>query len=275
MPPGAAALPRPPVPALAAERIISLAPSVTETVFALGAERALVGVSDFCDYPPAARKIDRVGSYLTPNVEAIVAKRPDVVIAVPSPGNREEVEALSSLGIRTLVVAEGPTLAHVFEAMRTIARETGREAEGAALAARLRAEIAATRARVADRPRRRALMIVGRNPLVAVGGGNLIDELLSLAGADNIAAAYGEWPRLSLEFVVRESPEVVLDGSMGGEATLDTSFYEGLGISAAKRGRVHALNLDEVLRPGPRIAAGFETLARVVHPDAFAGQPAP
>ena len=221
------------------------------------------------------RAIARVGDYLTPNIEAIVAKRPDVVIAVPSPGNREEVQALAGLGIRTVVVAEGPKLDHVFEAMRTIAREAERETEGSALVARLQREIEATRARVASRPRRRTLMIVGRNPLVAVGEGNLIDEFLALAGATNIAAGYGEWPRLSLEFVVRAAPEVVLDGSMGGEATLDTSFYEGLGLQAAKGGRVHALILDEVLRPGPRIAAGLERVARLIHPEAFAATPAP
>lgn len=208
-------------------------------------------------------------------MEAIVAKRPDVVIAVPSPGNREEVQALAGLGIRTVVVAEGPKLDHVFQAMRTIAREAGREKEGSALIARLQREIDATRARVASRPRRRTLMIVGRNPLVAVGEGNLIDEFLSFAGATNIAAGYGAWPRLSLEFVVRAAPEVVLDGSMGGEATLDTSFYEGLGLQAAKGGRVHALILDEVLRPGPRIAAGLERVARLIHPEAFAATPAP
>ncbi|MGH7805878.1 MAG: ABC transporter substrate-binding protein, partial [Candidatus Binatia bacterium] len=150
-----------------------------------------------------------------------------------------------------------------------------REAEGVALVERLRRGIEATHARVADRPRRRALMVVGRNPLVAVGSGNLIDEFLSYAGAENIAAEFGEWPRLSLEFVVRAAPEVVLDGSMGGEATLDTSFYEGLGLQAAKGGRVHALILDEVLRPGPRLAAGLERIARLIHPEAFAVTPAP
>jgi len=251
-------------------RIISLAPSVTETLFAIDAEDELVGVSDFCDYPDAAKKIDRVGSYLKPNVEAIIAKRPDLVIAVPSPGNREEVQALETVGVETLVVAEGPSIEHVFDAMGKISAAVGRRERGKALVASIRAELGATAGRVAARPKRRVLMIVGRNPLVAVGRPNLIDEILVSLNAENLAAGLGSWPRLSLEFVVREQPDVVLDGSMGGEATLDTSFYSGLELDAVKGGRVHALRLDEVLRPGPRIAAGAERLARLVHPEAFA-----
>lgn len=255
--------------AAADRRIISLAPSVTETLFAIGAGGDLVGVSDFCDYPAEARAIDRVGSYLKPNVEAIIAKRPDLVIAVPSPGNREEVQALEAVGLETLVVAEGPSIDHVFAAMETIAGAVGRRERGKDLVTAIRAELAATGKRVAAQPKRRVLMIVGRNPLVAVGRPNLIDDILVALNAENLAAGLGSWPRLSLEFVVREQPDVVLDGSMGGEATVDTSFYSGLELDAVKSGRVHALRLDEVLRPGPRIAAGADRLARLVHPDAF------
>src|SRR5512141_2742111 len=93
-----------PVHAADVARIVSLAPSVTETVFALGLGDRLVGVSVYCDYPPEVARIDRVGTFLTPNLEAIVAKRPDLVIAVPSPGNQSPVEAMQRLGLRVLVV---------------------------------------------------------------------------------------------------------------------------------------------------------------------------
>jgi ABC-type Fe3+-hydroxamate transport system substrate-binding protein len=103
------------------QRIVSLAPSVTETVFALGMGDKLVGVSVYCDYPPQAQRIDRVGNFLTPNIEAIVAKHPDVVIAVPSPGNQNPVEALRRLGL-TVVVVEPNTIAEIEDSLVTIGR---------------------------------------------------------------------------------------------------------------------------------------------------------
>ena len=109
-----------------ARRIVALAPSVTETLFAVGAGADVVGVSDLSDYPVEAKRIDRVGSYLKPNVEVVVAHRPDLVIAVPSPGNREAVEALGQLGLRVVVVEEGPALADVLAAIQRIGDEAGR-----------------------------------------------------------------------------------------------------------------------------------------------------
>jgi cobalamin transport system substrate-binding protein len=253
-----------------ARRIVSLAPSVTETLFAVGAGGEVVGTTDLSDFPPEAKAIDRVGSYMKPNVEVVVAHRPDVVIAVPSPGNREPVEALMTLGLRVVMVAEGPSVADVLASIRAIAAEAGREEQGAALAARLAERIDAVRRRCAGLPRRRALMVVGQSPLVAVGDGNLLDELLRAAGAENVAAGLGQWPRLSVEFLVKTSPDVIVDSSMGDESGADLSFYRELGLAAARRGELHAIRLDEILRPGPRLAEGLEKLARLVHPRAFA-----
>lgn len=264
-------------PASAADRrIVSLAPSVTETLFAIGAGDEIVGVSDFCDHPAEVREIDRVGSYLRPNVEVIVAMQPDLVIAVPSPGNREEVSTLTRLGLEVLIVAEGPTVEHVFAGMTGIARAVDREVRGEELVASLRKALDDTRARVAPLERPRVLMLVGRNPLVAVGRPNLIDELLGLVNAENVAAEHGTWPRLSLEYVVRVQPDVILDGSMGSEGDPDPGFFSGLRLEAIDRGRLHALRFDEILRPGPRLAEGAARLARAVHPEAFAeGGPTP
>src|SRR6185295_340690 len=125
------------------------------------------------------------------------------------------------------------------------------------------------RARVAGRPKKRVLMVVGENPFVAVGEGNLLDELLRAAGAENVAAGFGRWPRLSVEYVVKSAPEIIVDSSMGDESGADLSFYRGLGLEAVRRGRVHAIRLDEMLRPGPRLAEGLEKLARIVHPESF------
>jgi iron complex transport system substrate-binding protein len=217
---------------------------VTETLFAVGAGGDVVGVSDSSDYPSEAMRIDRVGSYLKPNVEAVIAHHPDVVIAVPSPGNREAVEGLTDLGLRVVIVEE--------------------------LVERMRAQVESVRRRVARAPHRRVLMIVGQNPLIAVGGGNLLDELLRIAGAENVAAHLGRWPRLSVEFLVKSAPDVIIDSSMGDEAAAEPSFYDGLGLRAVTEKRLHTTRIDEVLRPGPRVGEGLAKLARLIHPDAFA-----
>lgn len=255
-----------------AKRIVSLAPSVTETLFAVGAGEDVVGVSELSDFPPQARRVDRVGSYLRPNIEAVVAHRPDVVIAVPSPGNREAVESLIELGLQVVVVEEGPTLADIYASIDKIAGEAGRPEAGRELVARLRGQVDAVRRRVAPLRRVRVLMIVGENPLIAVGDQNLLDELLRSAGAENVAAALGRWARLSVEFLVKSSPEVIIDSSMGDEASGARSFYDDLGLEAASAGRVHTIRIDEVLRPGPRVGQGLELLARLIHPEAFAGE---
>ena len=255
-----------------ARRIVALAPSVTEMLFAVGAGDDVVAVSDLSDYPPRARTITRVGSYLKPNVEAVIAQRPDVVIAVPSPGNREAVEGLMNLGLRVVIVEEGPALRDVYAAIETIGVESGRAAPARELVARMRADVEEVRRKVGHAPRRRVLMIVGQNPLIAVGGENLLDELLGIAGGDNVAAGLGRWPRLSVEFLVKSTPEVIIDSSMGDEAPAASSFYEGLGIDAVAKRRLFTARIDEVLRPGPRVAEGLLKLARLIHPEAFAGE---
>src|SRR5712692_1745072 len=146
------------------KRIVSLAPSVTETLFALGAGEQLVGICTFCDFPREVERIDRIGSYLAPNVEAIVAKAPDVVIGVP-PNSPEEEEALRRAGRREVIV-QVDTIEQIEAAMRTIAHEAGRDAQGEALLGELRQRMAAVRARLEGAPQRRVLMVVGQNPLI-------------------------------------------------------------------------------------------------------------
>jgi iron complex transport system substrate-binding protein len=253
-----------------ARRIVSLAPSVTETLFAVGAGGDVVGTTDLSDFPPAAQHIDRVGSYMQPNVEAVVAHRPDVVIAVPSPGNRESVEAIATLGIPVVIVEEGPAVADVLRSIRRIAEEAGKAEAGRALADRIQNDIERVRAQTASFPRKRVLMVVGQNPFVAVGDGTLLDELMRAAGAENVAAGLGRWPRLSVEYVIRSDPEILIDSSMGDEASGGAAFYRDLALRAVREGRLYAIRLDEMLRPGPRLAEGLVKLAEIIHPEAFA-----
>ena len=257
------------------QRIISLAPSVTETIFALGLGDRLVGVSVYCDYPPEAAHIDRVGTFLTPNVEAIVAKRPDVIIAVPTPGNQGSVQALRRLGLQVVLV-DPNTVAEIKESLVTIGRELGHEAAARALVARIDVHFAAVQARLDDAPARKVLMVVGQTPLVAVGGGTFQDELIQMAHGDNLARSAGSsWPRLSIEFAIAAAPEVIIDTSMGNEEQVGAApamdFWKAFPtIPAVHDGHVYGYKAYQVLRPGPRIGEAFEALARFIHPERFA-----
>lgn len=254
------------------KRIVSLAPSVTETLFALDAGAQLVGICTFCDFPRAVERIERIGSYLAPNVEAIVAKAPDVVIGVP-PNNPAAVAALQRAGL-PVVIVQVDTIAQIEAAIRTIAQEAGRETQGETLLAEGQRRMAAIRARLDDAPQRRVLMVVGQNPLIAVGSGIFLNELIAQARGINIAASTGQqWPRLSLEFAVANQPDVIIDGSMGSEGKEEAQrlgvWRNFPALPAVRNGRLYGHRSDTLLRPGPRLAEGFEEIARLIHPERF------
>ncbi|MBM4256404.1 MAG: hypothetical protein FJ147_10940 [Deltaproteobacteria bacterium] len=253
-------------------RIVSLAPSVTETLFAIGAQAEVIGICTFCDFPHDVAKIDRVGSYSAPNVEAIVAKRPDVVIGVP-PNNPEAIATLRQLGIRVEIV-EVDTIEQIRASIRTIAQEAGRVGRGEALLREMDERMEAIRTRLVGVPRRRVLMVVGQEPLIAVGSRIFLDELISQAHGINIAAEANQpWTRFSLEVAVARQPEVIIDGSMGSEEH-DKARYLGIWknfptVPAVRDGRVYGTRSSTVLRPGPRLPDGFEEIARLIHPERF------
>jgi iron complex transport system substrate-binding protein len=248
-------------------RIVSLAPSITEVLFELGLGDRVVGTCTQCNHPAGARGLPRVGTYLTPSVEAVLAAAPDLVVAVPTPANREAVRALERLGVRVLVVRDR-VLADLWDGIRAIGVATGREREAGALVARIRGALDAVAACVAARPRQRVLMVVGHRPLIVVGGGTLQHELLEIAGGTNVAADIGAaFPQTSLEVVAARAPDVIIDAAMGGERGGEMTFGILRQVPAVRDGRVIAVEADDVLRTGPRVPAAARRLARLVHPE--------
>jgi iron complex transport system substrate-binding protein len=257
-------------PSGGAARIISLVPSVTETIFALGAEDRLVAVSTYCDYPEAARRLPRAGDYLHPSVETIVALEPDVVIGVPTPGNQQAIETLRGLGVNVVVVGED-TLEDAWRSMRTIGAWVGKPAEAERLAGDVRGRIERVRARASRLPSRRVLFVIGHDPLVVVGRGRFIDELIGIAGGENVGVVLGlEWPRLSLEAVVATAPDVIIDGAMGTEAgeALTEYWSAYASVPAVRDGRVRPHRSTSLLRPGPRLGDAAEEMFALIHGDA-------
>lgn len=248
---------------------MSLAPSATETLFALGAGPQVVGVSSYCDYPPQVNSLPRVGSFLTPNVEQIIALRPTLIIGLAIASNQRQIKALQSMGFPILLVGE-ETLGDIERSIGQIGDRTGHSREAKALLAQISRHFASVKRRLADASSPRVLMLVGHQPMVAVGSGSFLDELLSMVHADNIARFAGqEWPRLTMEYVVRTAPEVIIDGQMGSDATAPDSFWLRFAtIPAVRNHRVFGYE-DSTLRPGPRVWQSLETLAAMVHPEAF------
>jgi iron complex transport system substrate-binding protein len=263
---GPAAMP----PVAGAQRIVSLVPSVTETLFALDAGDAVVGVSQYCDYPPAVRALPQVGSFITPNIEAIAALRPTLVIGLSTSSDLREIHALNAMGIATLMADDG-SVAAIEQSIIVIGDRIGRSGAARRLATGLRAHFAAVAERLKGAPRRAVLMVVGHQPMVAVGQGTYLSELLMMAGATNIAAASDQaWPRLSVEYIIASRPEVILDGQMGSDPSTPSAFWSKYPtIPAVKNHRVVGYPEDPTLHPGPRIGVTLDELARLIHPEAF------
>jgi cobalamin transport system substrate-binding protein len=251
-------------------RIVSLAPSVTETLFALGAGAEVVGVSQYCDYPPPARRLPKIGTFLTPNVEEIVALRPTLVIGLLTSSDLREIRALQTMGIATLMVDDG-SVAKIELSIEKIGDGTGRPRVARDLVAQIRARINGMRERLAAVQPIRVLMVVGHQPLVAVGPGTYLDELLTLARARNIAdLSTQSWPRLTLEYIIASRPEVILDGQMGTDPHAPARFWSRYqSIPAVRERRVFGYPDDPTLHPGPRVPKTLELLARLIHPEAF------
>ncbi|HUY26396.1 MAG TPA: cobalamin-binding protein [Candidatus Binataceae bacterium] len=259
-------------PAMAAaaspvQRIVSLAPSVTETLFALGAGDQVVGVSQYCDYPPAATRLPRVGSFLTPNVEAIIGLRPTLVIGLGLSSDTRELEVVRATGCSVITVGDD-SLQAIEASIRDIGGRVGRADAARALVARLDARIASVRARVAGSRRPRVLMLVGHEPIVAVGWRTYLDDLLTIANSENIAHASGQqWPELSIEYIIATRPDVILDGQMGTAAGRFWNRFST--IPAVRNHRVYGYPDNPILHPGPRVGSSLEMLAAMIHPARF------
>ena len=252
------------------QRIVSLAPSVTETLFALGFGNRLVGVTTYCDYPAEALKLPKIGGFTSPSLEVIVVKRPDLVIGVSSATDPVKVREMERLGLEVALVSLA-SVSDILSSIKHIARLLGNPETGEKLVDKITRQLNAVTKRVGAAPRRSTLLAVGLRPLVAVGGKNFIDELITMAGGENIAGnAAQPWLNLPDEYVVAKAPQVIIEAGMGSSRGESARHWADLeSIPAVKERRVYAYPSDKILRPGPRIGEGLEEIARLVHPECF------
>jgi len=257
------------------ERIVSMAPSLTEILFALGLDDKIVGVTIFSDYPPAALEKPKVGSFWQPNIEAVVAARPDLVVTLRIEQQRSLAERLQRIGYNSLVV-DIEKVADLYEAIETIGAATDRQRQANGLVGSLKNKLEELSRMVGTGEKVRVLWVVQREPLRVAGRDTFINEMIELAGGENaIGPTVHKYPPIGAEQVIACNADVIIESAMGPEdiesqrdrALQHWSKYQYL--PAVANNRVYVIDGDTVSRLGPRLYEGTETIAGFLRPDLF------
>jgi iron complex transport system substrate-binding protein len=254
------------------QRIISLAPSNTEILFALGLGDRVVGVTDWCDYPPEAQQKEKVGSYNTPDIETILALNSDLILA--GYGNTIEViNSLDELGL-TVFGIKTTDLYDLLDDIRTIGEITDKEVEAQALTSEMAVGIQAVADQTEELEQRpKVFYIVGHEPsLWTVGSGTFIHELIEKAGGVNICQNITSYAEITLEYVLAHDPEIIITSKYSYDWALNETGPLA-STNASQTDRIFTCDDDLVQRPGPRLVKGLEWFAHFIQPDIFPEEP--
>jgi iron complex transport system substrate-binding protein len=263
-------LPRP------ARRVVSLAPNVTEMLFAIGAGPQVVGVTHFCDYPPAARAVAKIGNFSAPDLEAVAALRPDLIVAAHG-NSLEAIAALRRLKLSVFVTNPQDTEG-VLRNMEALGRLTGLTERAARITRELRGRLRKLAAQLAGRQGGappapvRTLVVIWHDPMTVVGGRSYVNEAIRRAGGVNAAGGIQEaYPKLDPERLITLRPEALIlpTGSHSGAAAKLADRPGVAQTPAGRAGRIYTVTADWLLRAGPRLVSGIEEMARRLHPQAF------
>jgi iron complex transport system substrate-binding protein len=260
------------------QRIISMSPSITETLFALGVGDRVVGVTDFCIYPKEACALPKIGGLLNPSVEAWIRLKPDLIIH-QNDSHKLRVNA-KNLGINTLGVSV-TRLQNIFETIKTLGRALGAEPAAHALIQKLQAGIQKQKIRLQAIPKKTTLLLLneGGDPngsLYAVGRNTFLGELLELAGGGNVLTDSAiNYPKVSKEYILRHSPEVIIQAGPHSNFTPQEKieklkqWQRFPTLTAVKNKTIYFVGADYILIPGPRFLNIMNHFSRVIHPEAF------
>jgi iron complex transport system substrate-binding protein len=256
------------------ERVVSLAPNITDILYAVGAGEKVAGITQFAQLPPGAAPKPSVGEPVEPNLERIAALHPDLVLVARTINRLETVESLAKLGI-PVYATDTRTVDGMLETIRHVAGLVGEGAAGEELATRLQARLEAIRSRLAGRNPKRVLFVVWEDPLITTGRSTFIADALRWAGAESVVSVKQDWPHLSLEEVVHLQPDALIfpatHTGVSDEIIRSLQTQPGWrNLRAVKQGRVLMVS-DAINRPSPALVSVIEQLARELHPAAFAG----
>ena len=259
------------------ERVVTLAPNLTETVYALGLQDKLAGDTTYCDIPPAAKDKPHVGGPQNPSLEAIVAMHPNLVLASTSINRAETADALLKLGIPVYTTSDEHTVTAMLSSTAEIADLLGVKEQGAKLVAGLQKRLDALHAALQDRPMVHVLFVVWEDPLISIGQNTFIADALRWAGAESVITAEQNWPQVSMEEVVRLQPDYIVltpdhleaETHEHGDNLRQRPTWSDL--RAVKLGHV-VMGSDEFTRPAPGLVDAIEALAHALHPEVFPPQ---
>jgi iron complex transport system substrate-binding protein len=256
--------------ALRPERIVTLAPNLTEVVYAVGAGNRLVGNTTYCDYPPEAKEVAKVGDTLNPSIERIIALRPQLILVSTASQLETFTRQLDEQQI-AVYVTDPHDLEGVFRSIAVVGDLLGQREEGERVSTELRTRAARVEEAVKSRTPLSVFYQLSAEPLYTAGRDSYITDLIARAGGRSVTAAVqGAWPRYSDEAALATRPEAIVLATGGQMGEANREIAAALKNSpAAKNGRIIQINGDFLSRPGPRLVDGLEQLARGLHPDAF------
>lgn len=251
-------------------RAISLAPNLTEVVFAIGAGDKLVGRTSYCDYPPEAKAVAEVGDTRTPAIEKIIGLRPQVVLVSTASQLEVFTQQLQSQNI-AVFVTDPHDLEGVFRSIAQVGEILGQKEQADQLVKKLRDRTNAVEQAVKGKQPVRAFYQVSGEPLYTAGRDSFVTDLMRRAGAASVTADVpGAWPKYSNESALAAKPEAIILPTGGSMGAANSDVTAALRQSpAALQGRVYKINDDYLARPGPRAIDGLEAMAKALHPDAF------
>lgn len=259
-------------------RIISLSPSNTEILFALGLQDRVVGVTEYCNYPPEIEelkksgKIVEIGGYKDPDIEKIISLNPDLVLASKIQSS-STIPDLENAGISTFAV-NSDNLSHVLQSIKNIGKITRKEEKAAELVQSLESRIKTLSEKVDPLQKKRVFYVLWHDPLQTAGAGTVQDEIIEMAGGENIFHDLSEYPLIDPESVALKNPEIIITGVGSGERRDDPLNWarteDGIeDTDARKDDRIYQVQGDILTRAGPRIVDALEMIAKIIHPEAF------
>ena len=258
------------------QRVVSLAPSITEMVFALKREDVLLATTEFSNYPPAAREIPRIGSYVQPDLERIVALKPDLVLAIRDGNPRRLIERLEALDIPVFAI-DPRNLAQIKTSLTALGKVLNAADRAGTLVTDMTLRLERLEGQIRGIDHRPLVFFqVDAEPMVSVGKQTFLHELIVLAGGRNAAAGGPPYPRYGWEEILHLQPEVTIITSMAGGQSpeeLRRAWRRWPQLKAVQNGRIHVVDADLFDRPTHRLVDGLEMLARLIQPELFASPP--
>jgi iron complex transport system substrate-binding protein len=248
-------------------RIISLAPSITETMFVLDNGKSLIAVTEYCDYPPAAKMKASIGGMVTPNFEKIVELKPDLIIMTVEGNNQDDFNKLQNLGYK-IFVTQPKDIDGIIKSISDIGKIIGADSSADALIGSMRQRQEKVIHSKGGTRNRKVLTVISLQPLICAGKNTFINELIGIAGGINIAADTPmPYPILNREEVLKQNPDIIIamDDAVSSTREILRFFPEWKNLSAFRNKKVFIIDGDILSRPGPRIMDGLEAFARIVN----------